>query len=187
MAATVPIEQGQMTMPRRALRARRGQRAPIAVGKTRMTEPPVAARGVAQGVERSRCRTPSRSSRRPWLEAMSQTGHVVAGEHLEQPDAVGGARGAGEREHDGKPAHRPRRLGVGERTGCFTGAGGAGRRGGRGDGLVREDFGPRLRRRLTRDGPPARRRRPSRLITPFMVKKAASSRERSPGRTRRCS
>jgi len=63
------------------------------------------------------------------------SGDPVAGEDVEQPNAIRSARRAGEREDDGVLAQRPLRLGVGERTGCL-GAGEGGGKVGKG-GKVR--------------------------------------------------
>ena len=75
--------------------------------------------------------------------------HLVAGEYFEKPDPVRRARGAADRERDREVGHRPRRLGVGERTGCFGWGTGNGERGtgipcpGSRAGRLGEGIGPR--------------------------------------------
>ena len=188
MAATVPIEHGTDDHAVGPLRARRRQRAAVLVGKARHRVP-VAAGGRTQGIQGVDA---ALGLQQPHAVARGHEPHrhPVPGQHLEQAHAVRGTRGARERNHHGMARHRPRRLGVGERTGCLGAEGGTGRFG----GPVRP-CGPALLRR-TRAGP-CRLHRTIRsisakantvtLMTPFMVKNAASSRERSPGRTNWCS
>ncbi len=124
--------------------------------------------------------------------------HLVAGQHLEEPDAVRGTGGAADGEGDRERAHSPAAVGSRGADGMLEGS----RERGAGSRNVPRHLSASAP--LADQAPPApcsllpapalHTSRSSRanpntvtLITPFIVKNAASSRERSPGRTSWCS
>ena len=102
-----------MTMPSRALRAGGGLGSAVVV-REQDYRAPVSPGGLLEAVQRFDVALFPEQAH-AILGGDQPHGNPLLRENLEQPNAVGRARGAGQGEHDGKDGHRPRRFGVGER------------------------------------------------------------------------